>query len=476
MSRPDYWFYIDDDKVIQGPFTDELMQSWYSANYFTAETLVRAAFFEDEKATDPSQFIAIALRNDFLDKAELARVRAQAKPAKEQGEAPQSDGSAAGAMDDAGEVDMPKLVDANLAASHAVRLRAVTSHSYTEEEYQWQYADKHNAAQGPYSCADMREWFAAGFFDSSTRVRPVPLPTAALVGSKRARADDRGSAGAASVVDDTFVCVKDYAHELPFLAPSAGHASVEDGASGAAPAAATHEDWHWFYRSLSGRTYGPFSTRQMQHWVASGWLTFGDVTVRREGERDFVRISAHPSLASLLPPETGRPVTTPAEYWDLQARRGILPGPPPIPAYLPAPSLGALVPPPPPPPPPPSSLPSREPRWVYLDSEGREQGPWTSDSMRQWFERGLLPDSIRVRQVGEEGPFVAIRDYPNCAFASAAAASSAAAAVAAEGAEGASEAVGVEGGDEAAQDSASASLDEADSDGAASIISSSQPS
>ena len=40
-------------------------------------------------------------------------------------------------------------------------------------------------------------------------------------------------------------------------------------------------------------------------------------------------------------------------------------------------------------------------RWNYLDGQGNEQGPYSTEQMRLWFEQELFPRTLKVKLVDE---------------------------------------------------------------------------
>ena len=53
--------------------------------------------------------------------------------------------------------------------------------------------------------------------------------------------------------------------------------------------------------------------------------------------------------------------------------------------------------------------------WYYIDSSGRNQGPYPSDMMRRWFEAGHFHADLMVRN-GDNGVYSDIESLGSNAF------------------------------------------------------------
>ena len=51
--------------------------------------------------------------------------------------------------------------------------------------------------------------------------------------------------------------------------------------------------------------------------------------------------------------------------------------------------------------------------WVYLDNDGTEQGPFTTEQMKGWFVAGYMQPTRMVKPVGGTGDFVAMSTVPD---------------------------------------------------------------
>lgn len=455
MSRPDYWFYIDDNSAIQGPFPDEEMQGWFQEGYFTPQTLVRAAFFEDEKATDPTEFEAIINRDDFLDKITLERLRKELKSVGENQDGGISS-SAPGSIDntptttsspsaslqptssstqkDSSEstnkeplpptthsgdidIDLPPLAPQTFSLKHAARVESIVKQQverkYRESD-EWLYVDAQGISQGPFSTQLMRDWFADKYFDQTTKVKPSQ--------SKDAMAGLYSKSSDFDYDQMQFIPVSEYKTPLPFLFPKKERPFPLD-------------DKMWFYEMESGQLSGPWPSRQMRYWASKGFFTWKDTRVRVEGEATLQSISEHPRRDEILPIEgpTNEEtwwVTMKEEgfgntRWMKEAERlkymervgrigadGRLGGGMPY-QYIDTTGRsvgidlrrdGNMT----------ETIQGSEPHWLYLDASGRQQGPFPSDGMRTWFSRGLLPITTPVKEAGSEGPFTPIKDRDCC--------------------------------------------------------------
>jgi len=294
MARPGFWFYIDDDKQIQGPFPDQDMLEWYREGYFTLETKVRAALFEDEKAEDPEEFEQIGKRSDFLDAETVQRIKEQQlaelrsrtsatsqTAADTQTGGTEADGSAAAAA------------PSKKGAADASEVPQNTSTATTGEDLawrdddEWYYIDKSGKEQGPFPTPMMRAWFAMGHFNGESMLRPKRSTTSAFAPAKVYQPSPFG-------LKPSGVCT---------LAPPQIQAASTTKSS-------IDEDRMWFYQetvptgapSKGGRPRirGPISTLQMRYWIRKGFFTFDNTPVRREGQPSFTPILQHPDLHVLL--------------------------------------------------------------------------------------------------------------------------------------------------------------------------------
>lgn len=59
-----------------------------------------------------------------------------------------------------------------------------------------------------------------------------------------------------------------------------------------------------------------------------------------------------------------------------------------------------------------SLIPAEQVAWVYLDSSGNEQGPFSGVRMQEWYEGEWLQDELQIRRVGEP-EFYALREFVN---------------------------------------------------------------
>lgn len=54
-------------------------------------------------------------------------------------------------------------------------------------------------------------------------------------------------------------------------------------------------------------------------------------------------------------------------------------------------------------------------KWIYLDENGEEQGPFWNDEMAEWWNDGFLPPTLKVKKLGQAS-FLPIIDHFNCEF------------------------------------------------------------
>jgi len=105
----------------------------------------------------------------------------------------------------------------------------------------------------------------------------------------------------------------------------------------------------------------------MAKWWKAGFFAHKDLQLKLEGETKFTSMSQRRQIPDFVEDVNGTPVPS--------ATEPIAPASPPT-------AFG-------------------EPLWIYLDKEGKEQGPWNSPQMRTWYGAGLLSLQVKVKQVGE---------------------------------------------------------------------------
>eukprot|EP01050_Picozoa_sp_SAG11_P010681 SAG11_NODE_1085_length_5939_cov_9.908390_2_plen_162_part_00 len=47
--------------------------------------------------------------------------------------------------------------------------------------------------------------------------------------------------------------------------------------------------------------------------------------------------------------------------------------------------------------------------WVYIDDDGNEQGPYTSETMKYWYESKEVPETLMVRNISDGSEFTEIK-------------------------------------------------------------------
>jgi hypothetical protein len=75
-ASPPFWFYVDDEGEIQGPHAIDDMHTWFDENFLTLDTLVCAAFSEkDQRPEDTIEFDKLVNRSDFFSKERMTRLK-----------------------------------------------------------------------------------------------------------------------------------------------------------------------------------------------------------------------------------------------------------------------------------------------------------------------------------------------------------------------------------------------------------------
>ncbi len=233
---------------------------------------------------------------------------------------------------------------------------------------EWYYRDDDGKEQGPFDEEKMRSWFEAGFFSAETRVRRA-------CGSPE---------------------FKSISESVPAFLPDEARAKLVP------PEAKRDTGPQWYYIGDTGEERGPYSERQMRYWYKQGW--FDDTTRVRLSTRKVPYPLSSEQCAFRYHP---LPPGAASRLRELQAAAKRTP-PQPTPSapwlqHLGAPAVAA----------PPVDPGNELSRWLYLDDKGREQGPWTTAQMRDWFLRGMLGATVRVRIESEPSTaFVPISTRP----------------------------------------------------------------
>ena len=289
----------------------------------------------------------------------------------------QSDADEPDSADEEEEAEDPQVA-ARLAALKATAStdssQAAVRAAVAEIEHSWHYMDDSGVLRGPFPTSHMRAWHAAGYFKPDTAVRrddesdvlPIQhrLHTDFISTSGTASTAAAAPAPAASVAGsaDTASTTTSTAAALTFYTPAA-------------------DETDWYYTDRAGVERGPFSTSLMRHWHAKGWLTHNDCPLR---PAHMPPSASAPLRLQLKPPDFVLPLHTAAAD---------APGASPTAAGAVATSRGATV--------EQQWTPLAEQQWLYLDSGQRQQGPFGTAAMAQWWRSGFLPPDTRIKRAGE---------------------------------------------------------------------------
>mmetsp|Transcript_5361 Transcript_5361/g.13068 ORF Transcript_5361/g.13068 Transcript_5361/m.13068 type:complete len:549 (+) Transcript_5361:181-1827(+) len=339
------WRYIDDSGDIQGPYSLCNMRSWLEAGYLNGGTKV---------ANDPkAEKDAFKMIKDYPDGNPFGVVKKQGQ----EGDAHQND------------------------------------ESMTIPEEQWKYKDEKGNTQGPFSDSNMQNWYNAGYFSPETLI-----------------------CKASKAIDDS--CFKPLKEVAPEFLPDSIRIPMLKEKKKREDQAKTS----YYYVDDDGEEKGPFSEVQMRSWYKKGYF-HEDTRVRLSSEKETYPLGTKQCNFKYLP----RPVN-PAESVSsnvngtadaklstatsqaLMNGMGNNAGAPSAAPWLRNMNAGAAPPPSLAPPMqrfmgPSGGLPpgTEDSKWLYLDDNNKEQGPWTTGQMRKWFQNGMLSPHIRIRLVGEPG-------------------------------------------------------------------------
>ena len=143
------WRYIDQEGETQGPFPIDKMAAWTKAGYFVAETKVQTV--------GEGEFVMMSMHPMCTFKVLIPGYTAPAPTAPV---VPAS--FVAERKMDHGKTDQEVLAEEK---------QVKPSEEKHEEEVanKWFYLDDEGQPQGPFEDDDMREWFAAQYFNDETK-------------------------------------------------------------------------------------------------------------------------------------------------------------------------------------------------------------------------------------------------------------------------------------------------------------------
>ena len=393
------WLYVDDDGVQRGPFSSAQMLAWYNQGYFAPQQLCKplppspspsasTSGFQAMSSCFPpamprSQTVTVAEHKEQQDVSGNERDKVEADSAPNTAEHDNSSAEQKQADEelhgherderdgedepDDNEQEEEEEEDAEVAARLAALKKstrspdpALAGSATGEGEHEWHYIDDCGAVQGPFTVDHMRAWYTAGYFKPHTRVR---------------RDDESDMTEIQHRVHTDFIATA-RSNNLTTAATSATESATSSAAPTPVPPPAappsysfytpTAVETDWYYTDRAGIERGPFSTSLMRHWHNKGYFTYNDCPIR----------AAH------TPPSASAPLrlqTAPPNF--------VLP-PPRVTAADGPPSNQQRT--------------RQDEQWLYIDSASRQQGPFSTSAMAQWWRAGYLPHDTRVKRVGEQ--------------------------------------------------------------------------
>ena len=406
------WLYIDDDGVERGPFNSAQMAAWLEQGYFSPDQPCKplsAASFQPLSAyfppamQPPPQPHTQGRRSDSgvqLNEQHGSTVKQYTAEVGGRGdsETAQQAASSAASEDEKGtggedgreekkqsgrqeqDADLKQYdlgydeekdvdeEDEEQSSEVAARLAALKEssgrqpadlsatargESEIETQHHWHYVDDSGALQGPFPSSHMRAWHAAGYFKPDTKVRR----------------DDESELTALRHRQHT-----DFIANTPATAATAATAVAPSTAvSSSAQSSASRPSFHfytpragesdWYYTDRAGIERGPFSTSLMRHWHSKGYFTYNDCPIR----------AAHTAQSASAPL---RLHSRPPDFV--------------LPPHHPSAAIHPL------------RRTQADEQWLYIDSGGLQQGPFSTAAMAQWWRAGYLPPNTQVKRAGEQ--------------------------------------------------------------------------
>jgi len=448
------YLYIDDDGAVQGPFPLSDLHSWRQAGFFTSQTpLLAYDGGEGEAAEAAARQRADERREAFLPFAEwideegrpigdderrtrreererAARIERERTAAQTQAQAAASTAAQSRAQPPPPPPRQPPPPPPRPTQPTAAPppppppppvLPPPPLPPACPAPTNWFYLDDGGIERGPFDSKMMSEWYAAGYFHTGTKVRTehekecIPLgerpkyaptfvtdsaPTTIEASNTAVNADN----GNATTKAESKPMLEEEMFETDYDAIDADEGTkgenegegetvkeeqedeeeeesdeeqdtaAEDSAMIDAKDAVKMKDEEkdasdaaqlapkplpayvlnrlpWYYLDKQGVERGPFTPLTMLQWHRQGFFAFNQTPIRRKDEEKAVPLSARTAAPSF---------------------------------YHATPPVRQL-----------------ESRWYYLDQADEEQGPFTEDEMRQWWNGGYFKPTLRVRQVGE---------------------------------------------------------------------------
>lgn len=306
-DHPPYWFYIDEEGVIQGPFENTSMHEWFADSFFTLDTEVRAAFYDKETCTDKREFVAIGKRTDFFTKKEIEEIKASLKSLST--DLSSTSNASASTVSQATSTDISGIpsVAPPLESSSSTEQSSIDPVFFAMSS-NWRYIDKKGGIQGPFTTSQMKEWWDADYFTPSLQISGSSLP-------------DQGIFSTIESLPST--CLPFISTFDSELCRSINDHVMSDKAVDKTTSSSTIETKPmWYYLAetyigvgheldatpLSNKLFtiqGPYSTRQMQYWFAKGFFTYDDTLIATETEANLLSVMKWNEAAKLVVTQQG---------------------------------------------------------------------------------------------------------------------------------------------------------------------------
>ena len=297
---------------------------------------------------------------------------------------------------------------------------------------EWIYLDDERNEQGPFSSEDMTGWFSE-YFTEDTKCRKVGDTGPFIeVGKQVPRPEFAGPIpisvakdgdGDRDVNNSRFEDITDITE--PLVAENASTIAATTSTTTTSESvpevdsntSATEEAKvikkvkpTWFYTDSKGVEQGPWKKKQMLHWIKKGFFTHNDCLVRRSDEAESVKFSLRRDPQFVIPITTLRPMQiNPQSHQTLiQPQATLISTPSDSTSSKTSPTTISTD--------SKSSASSAEPEWYYLDQSDKEQGPWTSQQMRDWYQANFLAQNVRVRQASEPADKFSPLSERDCCF------------------------------------------------------------
>lgn len=463
MSSFQKWMYIDSGGKEQGPFEMEEMAAWWSAGFFDESDIVKPVLSPEDDAEDV--FLPISQWNpswilqspkDRPVPITIGSAHQETKTATTNIDYTQwiyinKAGGEVGPFS----IDIVSLWIANECFSpkvlvkpvNAPRFRPVSEweHLVVNAGLQWFLQNpKTMNSEGPYAVEDLAQFVSSGVFPSTVKVRASeeeswkmysdvfvdawyyedvdgdiqgPFEQSVVENwvlkgeiSRKALLRRGKSTEKAILAIENLPEFEDCIRELERIERIRAYEEEEKAEQGPP----LQLDGDFFYLDDEGKEQGPFSVKQIVSWMDAGYFS-EDLKIRSELTEDYFPLR---SVQSRLLKHQRLKGTRSIRWWfmDLQnnihgsytqeqmeslgktgaiasdftfAAEGTGNGKGKAGQFM---ASGPAQP----------FFQSICEQWEYLDEEDQKQGPFSTQQMRQWFARGMLPPSLRCRTIMEK--------------------------------------------------------------------------